>query len=89
MQGPVARPANAAADGRDAHGRIHPGSQPGWGISWWTYGDGGYTRESWLAAPASERLDAQFRYWEAVRDGWEPPVPKAAWTPHHPWGSEA
>ena len=86
--GEAAERGRVSGESRDALGRIHPGSQPGWGISWWVYGDAGYTRETWLAASAGERLEAQSQYWDAVRSGWEPPVPREDWTPHHPWAPD-
>jgi hypothetical protein len=73
---------------KDEHGRILPGSVQGWGASWWFY-EQGIGPEELSRMPDSGPVQMLCRYFEAVRSGWEPPVPREQWVgPHHPWKSE-
>ena len=69
----------------DEHGRLLPGSVPGWGMSWW------FWEQRLVAAEMEpgERLRAVVDYWAAVNTGWDPPVPREGWVgPHHPCDSQ-
>ena len=69
---------------RDDLGRFQPGSVPGWAYSWWVWSEGLDAR----AMTPDARLAAVVRYWHAVADGWQPPVPREQWVgPHDPFHS--
>jgi hypothetical protein len=69
----------------DEHGRIRPGLLRGWGMSWWWHEQGFDPREA-RSLTIDERFELMNRYWKAVGQGWEPPVPREQWVgPHHPW----
>lgn len=67
---------------RHERGRLLPGSQPGWGASWW-FAEQGHAD---IAAMTPERrVELLCSYFEAVAAGWKPPVPREQWVgPHDP-----
>jgi hypothetical protein len=71
----------------DAHGRLAPGSLPGWGMSWWLHEQG--LLAGWQHLSMSARLEHMSDYWRAVSDGWWPSVPRDEWVGScHPWEPE-
>jgi hypothetical protein len=68
----------------DEHGRMRPGTVPGWGASWWMH-EQRVTREAFASATPERRLRLLFDYFAAVDEGWEPPVPRAQWAGPHHW----
>jgi hypothetical protein len=67
---------------RDQLGRLPPGGCRGWGISWWV----AEQQLDWRRMSAQERWHEQMRYWDDVRAGWEPDVPRSEWVGDwHPW----
>jgi hypothetical protein len=70
---------------RDEHGRLLPGSVPGWGISWWWREQGLDPRNASELTP-EETMQTVYHYWDAVNDGWRPEVPEHEWVgPHDPF----
>jgi hypothetical protein len=66
-----------------AHGRLAPGSLPGWGMSWWLHEQG--LLAGWHELSMSTRLERMNDYWRAVREGWWPSVSREDWIgPYHP-----
>jgi hypothetical protein len=72
----------------DDQQRLRPGVVPGWGMSWW-FAAQGVTRADRKAMPQDQWLALLGRYWQAVREGWWPDVPRSAWVgPHHPFKND-
>jgi hypothetical protein len=70
---------------RDEHGRLLPGSLPGWGMSWWWHEQGLDPVDTAGLTP-EENVRTVLRYWDAVNDGWWPAAPQNEWIgPHHPF----
>ncbi|WP_156028354.1 hypothetical protein [Candidatus Solirubrobacter pratensis] len=70
---------------RDEHGRVAPGTQPGWGVSWWW--EAKVLPDPITMAP-EQRLKNLFRCWKDVAAGWAPVVPRDDWHPYHPFAHE-
>jgi hypothetical protein len=72
---------------RDVHGRLLPGSVPGWGMSWWWH-EQGLDPADTSALSREEIMRHVFRYWDAVNAGWSPTIAQEHWVgTHHPWKS--
>lgn len=55
-------------------GRVLPGTEPGWGISWWLAEQGIHSVRDVAAMTPEQRLRLLCDFYEAEAAGWAPPV---------------